>query len=204
MVFFPEDLVEKRKQALPPYLKDALYSKEIGQKIIDIAKENGIIEREKIIKISSIVGYIILGLIHPKEIEKYLIEDLQIKESLARDIASALRIEILLDFPELFKEIPREVIEEISEDEIKEAPKQTLEEPEKISRENLEKTPKETLQKTLEKEKKLESIEQTTKENNKQIKIQLKEDPYIEEPLDEDQEIKPVVVREQGRARKIF
>jgi len=200
MVFFPEDLVEKRKQALPRYLKDALYSKEIGQKIVDIAKENGIIEREKIIKISSIVGYIILGLIHPKEIEKYLIEDLQIKESLARDIASALRIEILLDFPELFKEIPREVIEEISEDEIKEAPKETLEEPEKISRENLEKTPKET----LEKEKKLESIEQTTKENNKQIKIQLKEDPYIEEPLDEDQEIKPVVVREQGRARKIF
>ena len=200
MVFFPEDLVEKRKQALPRYLKDALYSKEIGQKIVDIAKENGIIERENIIKISSIVGYIILGLIHPKEIEKYLIEDLQIKESLARDIASALRIEILLDFPELFKEIPREVIEEISEDEIKEAPKETLEEPEKISRENLEKTPKET----LEKEKKLESIEQTTKENNKQIKIQLKEDPYIEEPLDEDQEIKPVVVREQGRARKIF
>jgi len=189
MVSFPKNLVEKQKQALPPHLKEALYSKEIGQKIVDIAKENGIKDREQIVKICSVIGYTILGIINPKEIEKYLTEDLQIKESLAKDIASTLRIQILLDFPELFKrETPRETPQK--------TPRETPEEerPNQLQKEKEEK---------ITKQEKLELTNQTQKETGKQIEIRSRKDPYLEPP-DEDIEPKPVVVREQGRARKVF
>lgn len=94
--------LEERYQKLPEVLKNALFSVDIAEKIMEIGKKTGLTV-EKTGFLAEEVGAIILGLTKPQEFIPKLTQSLEIDAGKARDVAAKINHEILLPLRESLK-----------------------------------------------------------------------------------------------------
>ncbi len=90
MAKYSQKNLQQLYENLPEDLKEALFSKESAVSIRKACKNTGIDKNEDVNKVSERVGYVLLGIIGPEEMEKNLIEEMGLKKITARRI----RIEI--------------------------------------------------------------------------------------------------------------
>lgn len=72
-------------QVLPKELQEAIFSKNTADNIYDICERNNL-EKEKIREIAKYIGYTLLGILPPEELEKTLKEKLALSEEKAKKI----------------------------------------------------------------------------------------------------------------------
>lgn len=131
--FSPEKFWEYY-ELLPPELQDALFSRETSEKIKKISKIYDL-KLEETGKISSLIGLVLLGCLHPNEFEKELEKELPEEKEYIKDIAHD--IWRLIFFP---LKGPLSLIYKIEEKKIfKEIPKIKVEEPKEIPKKKVEK-----------------------------------------------------------------
>ncbi len=87
---YSQKKLQQLYEDLPEDLKEALFFKENAVKIQRACKNAGLDKNESINKVSEQVGYVLLGIIKPGEMEKILTEEMDLKKITARKI----RIEI--------------------------------------------------------------------------------------------------------------
>lgn len=117
-------------ESLPPELQEALFSKEISDKIKRIGKMYDL-DLPKIGKISSLVGDVFLGLLHPDEFKEELEKELPEEKQYIKEIAHDVWRLILFPLKDALSQIY-----EIKEKKVfKEVPKIEVEEKEKIKEE---------------------------------------------------------------------
>lgn len=85
---YPKEELQKIYEALPDDLKEALFSEKTADDIYDTCVENGI--EEKNLEVAKYVGYVLLGLLSPDELEKTLKENLTIADESAKKISQEI------------------------------------------------------------------------------------------------------------------
>jgi len=105
MIRFSQEEKKKRYNALPTHLREFMFSEEKFVVLSEIAEANHI-DDAKLDIISSIIGYVVLGLIHPedlaKEIEKEVGVDHRIAGSVTEGINRNILRSVLLDIHVLY------------------------------------------------------------------------------------------------------
>lgn len=91
-----EELKELYDQ-LPEDLQEAVFSKEIGQKVQGICYDNNVIERKDFMEILKNVGYVFLGLLDPEGFKKNL-KKLKIRN--IEEIAARINNEVFIELRE--------------------------------------------------------------------------------------------------------
>ncbi len=91
---YPKEELQKIYEALPEDLKEALFSEKTADDIYDVCVENGI--EEKNLELAKYVGYVLLGLLSPDELEKTLKEKLTIADESAGKISQEITRLVLL------------------------------------------------------------------------------------------------------------
>ncbi|MBI2595012.1 MAG: hypothetical protein HYW38_02005, partial [Candidatus Colwellbacteria bacterium] len=90
----PQEQRLERYDAVPQSLRDALNSEVIDETLQTISEAHHLGE-ERTFKMVKIYGLIVLGFIHPQDLEKELASELAIDKRLANEIAYELQIKIL-------------------------------------------------------------------------------------------------------------
>lgn len=115
--FSPEKFWEYY-ELLPPELQDALFSRETSEKIKKISKIYDL-KLEETGKLSSLIGLVLLGCLHPDEFEKELEKELPEEKEYIKDIAhdvwrliffplrGPLSLIYKIEEKKVFKEIPK-------------------------------------------------------------------------------------------------
>ena len=116
----PKEKLQEIYEILPEDLRQALFSQEIADMISDICVDENISEKQ-IDKISKYVGYVILGILSPNDLEKTIKEDLFLEEPSARRINQQILRLIFLPLKtslELIHKTEIELPSEITEEKI--------------------------------------------------------------------------------------
>ena len=92
---YPKEQLWKLYEALPNDLKDAIFSEKTAEAIHNVCQINGL-EKETTL-VAKYTGYVLLGLLTPDDFQKTLLEELKLKECLAKKVA--LEISRFVFFP---------------------------------------------------------------------------------------------------------
>lgn len=87
--------ISRLYETLPQELKDAYFSEEIGDITADVCDRNG--AGKQVRGVAEHVGYTLLGILPPKDLQKSLEQDLGIKEEIAEKVSR--EINRLIFFP---------------------------------------------------------------------------------------------------------
>lgn len=87
--YSPEQLQDIYKE-LPADLQEALFSEQNAKNIHDACAHNGVDDEDIIFDVAKNVGYVLLGLLPPSELEWVLKKDLEIEEEKAKIISGEL------------------------------------------------------------------------------------------------------------------
>jgi len=85
---YPKEELQKIYESLPKDLKEALFSEKTADDIYDTCVENGLEEKNP--ELAKYVGYVLLGLLSPDELEKTLKEKLAMTDDLAKKISQEI------------------------------------------------------------------------------------------------------------------
>ncbi len=98
-----QELREKIK-TLPPDLTDAVFSPDVTEVLLSIAKKYGLMV-DKIGELSSATNHVMLGVLHPKEYISTLEEVLAVDRETAKKIAGEVNAEIFAKIRESLKKV---------------------------------------------------------------------------------------------------
>jgi len=86
MVDYPREQLWEIYENLPEDLRHAIFAEENSDKIYDICVRNGVNEDNKISEIAKYIGYVMLGVLPPDELEKTIKGELNLEEKIAKQI----------------------------------------------------------------------------------------------------------------------
>lgn len=170
-------IIRERYKNLPPDLKDAIFSEEVTEKIMNISNKYGLYVDE-MGELGNEIGRVMLGITHPKDFIRNLMSRLEVDAEKARAIAKDVNEQIFAKVKESLKKLHKiEEEEEIGEVEpakrAETEPKETTEQKpieEKEIPKGIQRAPKQV------REIQAEEIEQAKKES----KYPGEADPYRE------------------------
>lgn len=102
MARFSNQQIETRYQKLPDALKDAMFSADVSEIVLQIGKKYGL-AIDKIGFLADEIGYIIVGLAHPNEFSQNLARALGTNENKTREIAAEVNHQIFFPLREALK-----------------------------------------------------------------------------------------------------
>lgn len=79
----------KLYEKLPEELKDTIFAEDTANSIENICRRNEL-EEEQIPKVAELVGYVLLGILRPEELEEALEKEMKLKKKPAKKIAQEL------------------------------------------------------------------------------------------------------------------
>ncbi len=91
---FTKEQIHTSYDALPESLREHINSNESVDRVRDIAKSHHLID-ERANQVASVVGYLILGLIHPEDLQKAIAEEAQIDPRVAKEITDAINAKVI-------------------------------------------------------------------------------------------------------------
>jgi len=108
MAKYSKEEARKMLKIIPPALKELIFSPETAETILKITDEYNIND-ERVTKLSSLVGYCLLGMLSPLNLEKEIKTELNVEENVARDISQKIirliLYEVKNDLEELYPNI---------------------------------------------------------------------------------------------------
>lgn len=110
MINYPSEQLWLLYEKLPKNLQEAIFSVETANIIGEIGERYNL-KNEEISEIAKYVGYVLLGLLIPNEIEKTLKEDLNIENDLAKKISTEITQFIFSPIKESLEELYKIEIE---------------------------------------------------------------------------------------------
>lgn len=111
-----EKIIKTQMEKLPPEIRSLFTDSELGNKIINIGKKNGIINIEQLGIFQTETNLVMLGLVHPDEYPNELKTQLNIDTEKVNNIVNDVNKQILSGIREKLKEI-YEKTDETMEDE---------------------------------------------------------------------------------------
>lgn len=111
---FPKEQLDTQLAKLPPPLREALFSADVAEKTFDIGEKHGL-NIEKIGFLAEEVGYVVLGLVAPRDFISALEKRLSTDADTTQKIASEINSQIFRPLRELLKQthevdVPAELI----------------------------------------------------------------------------------------------
>ncbi len=92
-------------EELPKPLQQTIFSPEVAEDILAICQKNGIKEDENIAQVAEMVGYVLLGLLSPANLEKELQKTIGIKKTTAKNITQEITESVFLKVKEFLEKI---------------------------------------------------------------------------------------------------
>ena len=102
MLNYSKEQLWKIYKKIPKDLQEAIFSEKTADKIRLICEKNKI---EKSSKIAEYVGYSLIGVLHPKKLQKIFISDLLIEEDIAKRIYLEISKSIFIPVKDSLKNI---------------------------------------------------------------------------------------------------
>jgi len=85
-ITYPQQQIDKALETLPEELQEAMFSMETANHLSDIYNKNGITDN-RAWQISEYVGYVLMGLVLPQELEGFLQKEIKLSKKVAQEIA---------------------------------------------------------------------------------------------------------------------
>lgn len=92
-------------EELPKPLQQTIFSPEVAEDILAICQKNGIKEDENISQVAEMVGYVLLGLLNPANLEKELQKTIGIKKTTAKNITQEITESVFSKVKEFLEKI---------------------------------------------------------------------------------------------------
>src|SRR3989339_107039 len=100
-----EKIIKEQIEKLPPEIRKLFTDPELGDKILNIGKKNGIINIEQLGMFQTETNLMMLGLVHPDDYPNELKNQLRISDEKANNIVNDINIQILSGIREKLKEV---------------------------------------------------------------------------------------------------
>jgi hypothetical protein len=85
---YPKEELQKIYEVLPKELKEAVFSEKVADDIYDVCVENGL--EDKNTELAKYVGYVLLGLLSPRDFEKTLKEKMVLNDEAAKKVGQEI------------------------------------------------------------------------------------------------------------------
>jgi hypothetical protein len=93
MMTITQDQARKRYTLLPSSLQDAIFSVQIAEIVSDVAEANNL-DDDRSYKLSEIVGWTLLGFVHPEDLGKELQDEASVPPQTAESVSNALNAKV--------------------------------------------------------------------------------------------------------------
>jgi len=101
---YPFQKLEKQYRTIPPDVRRAISSTNVGEKLMEIGKKYNL-HIDKLDKLFGTTGFVMLGITHPRDYIKHLSHELGVDETTARAIATEVNEEIYRPVKESLKKM---------------------------------------------------------------------------------------------------